>query len=454
MHRRAHGFGTLGRLFVAVVVDPDDPGAVVQLVFEQQEARAVARVQGHRQPLRSRGRPTSARRSEGFSPSATPDAIYAASAGGSIIRIDAATGKVDWRIDAGKRLSVGVGADPTLVVVGTDRGDVLAFTPDGKPLWTTAVTSEVLGPPRVAEGIVVVRSGDGRMFGLSGADGKTKWVYQQATPPLTVRNFAGGVVSRGGLFIGTAGGKLLAVDLATGNIGWEGNVATPKGATELERIADVTSLPVVEERQACAVAYQGRIACFDILRGNLNWSRDLSSLAGIVTDARYLYVTDDRGAVHALDKATGASAWKQDKLAARRPGGPQLVGDYVGVVDVEGYLHVLDRNDGSLVGRVATDGTAADGTAGRSGRQCRLAERRRDGLLRHRALRSRIPNGTGAATGASPPQLRRHRARELPTDCRRCCPPLSSSVARTSASRRCSIDLPAPARRWSPISRG
>jgi outer membrane protein assembly factor BamB len=294
---------------------------------------------------------------EGFSPSATPDAVYAASAGGSIIRLDAATGKVNWRIDAGKRLSVGVGADPTLVAVGTDRGDVLAFTPDGKPLWTTAVTSEVLGPPRVAEGIVVVRSGDGRMFGLSGADGKTKWVYQQATPPLTVRNFAGGVVSRGGIFIGTAGGKLLAVDLATGNVGWEGNVATPKGATELERIADVTSLPVVEERQACAVAYQGRIACFDILRGNLNWSRDLSSLAGIVTDARYLYVTDDRGAVHALDKSTGVSAWKQDRLAARRPGGPQLVGDYVGVVDVEGYLHVLDRNDGSLVGRVATDGT-------------------------------------------------------------------------------------------------
>ena len=187
-------------------------------------------------------------------------------------------------------------------------------------------------------------------------------------------------ITRGGLFVGTAGGKLLALDLATGNVGWEGNVATPKGATELERIADVTSLPLVDEQQACAVAYQGRVACFDILRGTLNWSRDVSSLDGLAADARYLYVTDDKGAVHALDKTTGASAWKQDKLAQRRPGGPQLVGDYVAVVDVEGYVHLLDRNDGSLVGPRRDRRHAGDRAAGDVRRQRRLAEHRRDAL--------------------------------------------------------------------------
>src|SRR5207247_5670062 len=85
------------------------------------------------------------------------------------------------------------------------------------------------------------------------------------------------------------------------------------------------------------------------------WSRDFSSLTGITTDNRFLYLTSDDGAIHALDKATGASAWKQDKLASRYPSGPAIVGDYVGVVDAEGYLHLLDRNDGSLVGRIATD---------------------------------------------------------------------------------------------------
>jgi outer membrane protein assembly factor BamB len=161
------------------------------------------------------------------------------------------------------------------------------------------------------------------------------------------------------VFTGTAGGHLLALDVNTGSVGWDATVASPKGATELERIADVTSLPLVDTQQVCAVAYQGRVACFDILRGNLLWSRDLSSLNGLTGDDRYLYITDDKGAVHALDKSSGASIWKQDALAERRIGGPQLVGDFVGVVDVEGYLHLLSRSDGAYVGRLATDGRPA-----------------------------------------------------------------------------------------------
>jgi outer membrane protein assembly factor BamB len=161
------------------------------------------------------------------------------------------------------------------------------------------------------------------------------------------------------LFTGTAGGKLLALDVATGALAWEGNVTTPKGATELERIADVTSLPVIDERQVCAAAYLGRVACFEVVRGTLTWSRDFGSLGGLALDNRYLFLTDDKGAVQALDKTTGASVWKQDKLNQRFPSGPVVVGDYLGVVDIEGYFHLLDRNDGNLVGRLPTDGKAA-----------------------------------------------------------------------------------------------
>jgi outer membrane protein assembly factor BamB len=307
------------------------------------------------------------RATTGIIPAVTSDAIYGAAANGTIVRIDPASGSVVWRANAGKPLAAGVGADATLVVVGTVKGDVLAFDTSGKAKWQATISSEVVGPPKTAEGTVAVWSGDGRIYGLAADDGKTKWVYQRTNPPLTVRNYAGGVISRGGLLSGTAGGKLLAMDLGTGNIGWEGNVATPKGATELERIADVTSLPLVEERQVCAVAYQGRIACFEILRGQLNWTRDVSSLTGLAADNRYIYVCDDQGAVHALDKATGASVWRQDKLKDRKVGYPQLAGDYLAVFDREGYVYLLERGDGNVVGLAPTDGSAPTGQPAISG---------------------------------------------------------------------------------------
>lgn len=315
------------------------------------EAKATARV-NWQVALGGQGGP-------GFAPAVRPEAIYAASSDGALVSVEPANGTQRWRTTAAKALSAGVGADAGTVVAGTDKGEVLAFDAGGKPLWRTKVSSEVSGPPKLSDGTVVVWSLDGKIFGLSETDGARKWVYQRATPPLTVRRYAGGIISRGGLFTGTPGGRLLGIDPGTGTLAWEASVATPKGATELERIADITSLPVFSEQQVCAAAYQGRVACFDAQRGTLLWSRDFGSLGGLAIDNRYLYITDDKGAVQALDKTTGASVWKQDKLAQRFPSGPVVVGDYLGVVDAEGYLHLLDRNDGSLVGRVATDGKPA-----------------------------------------------------------------------------------------------
>jgi outer membrane protein assembly factor BamB len=149
----------------------------------------------------------------------------------------------------------------------------------------------------------------------------------------------------------------VALNLANGGVGWESVVALPKGTTELERVADVIGLPIVDGRQVCAVAFQGRVACFDAQAGTTNWARDLSSYSGMAADNRNLYITDDRNAVVALDKTSGASLWKQDKLSGRSVSAPAALGRYVVVGDFQGYLHFLSREDGSFAARIATDGS-------------------------------------------------------------------------------------------------
>jgi outer membrane protein assembly factor BamB len=134
-------------------------------------------------------------------------------------------------------------------------------------------------------------------------------------------------------------------------------VSTPRGATDLERITDVAGLPVVDGTNVCAAAFQGKVACFEIASRNQLWSRDLSTALALAADARYIYAVDDSGAVHALDKGSGASIWKQDGLQYRKLTAPVLVAGLVIVGDGFGYLHALSTNDGAIVGRLATDGS-------------------------------------------------------------------------------------------------
>lgn len=297
-----------------------------------------------------------------FTPAVQDGSVYAAAHDGSIARFDAQSGKQLWRTVAGKKLSAGVGVGSGLVLVATRKGEVLAYDLDGKAVWESRVSSEVLSAPQAAENLVVVRAADGQIFGLDARDGKRKWVYQRALPSLAIRSHAGVVVMRGGVFAGYAGGKLVALSLTNGVLGWEASVAQPRGATELERIADVTSQPVVDGNSICAVAYQGRVACFEITSGNLIWAREMSSVSGLSMDASSLYVSDIRGAVHALDKSSGASMWKQDKLLNRRLSAPVAKGKHVAVADLEGYVHFLSREDGSFAARVPTDGSAIAAT--------------------------------------------------------------------------------------------
>lgn len=291
-------------------------------------------------------------------PALLADAIYAANARGKILRLNRSNGKQLWRVDTGITITGGVGAGEGLILVGGEKGEVVAYGDDGKLRWQSKVSSEVLGAPQIADGIVVVRSGDGHIAGLNAADGKRLWLYEHIMPALMVRSDAGVTIRHGTIFAGFAGGKLVAVSLSSGNVRWEATLSEPRGNTELERISDITSAPQVDDEVACAVSFQGRIGCFGAAQGNLLWSRDLSSDKGLEIRDNVLYVADVQGNVLALDKSSGSSLWKNEQLATRHTAAPHTLGDYLVAGDHLGNLYAMKRGDGSLAARLETDGSA------------------------------------------------------------------------------------------------
>ena len=293
-----------------------------------------------------------------FFPRIEAGRVFAAAADGTVTVLDAESGRQMARFDAGRKLSSGAGGQGETIIVGTIKGEVAAYDLAGKSLWVANVGGEVLAPVVVAGATAVVRTADGRIFALGLADGKRRWVYQRPTPALLLRAETAVLATPTNVVAGYPGGKLIALDLDDGKLTWEVTVSLPRGSTELERVADVSGLPVIDGGRICAGAFQGKVACFDIAGGNTLWTRDLSTASGLALDDKSAYVTDDQDNVHALDRDTGASRWKQDKLLRRRVTAPVVVDGKVVVGDSLGWLHVLSKDDGAFLGRISVDGGA------------------------------------------------------------------------------------------------
>ncbi|WP_434106555.1 outer membrane protein assembly factor BamB [Paraburkholderia caffeinilytica] len=293
-----------------------------------------------------------------FSPVAVGNAVYAAGANGSVAKIDAQTGKDIWRIKLHDDLSAGVGSDGTLTAVGGLKGDVYVLGADGKQLWTAKAPGEIISPPLVGNGLVVVRTVDGQIVAFNAQTGEQKWNYRNRAVPLNLR------VSSGMTFAGDAavlagfpGGAFAAINVQTGDNYWQTPVSYPKGVTEVERINDVTGPPTLVGSETCAVTFQGQIGCFDANSGRALWEKAFSSTSGLAQDDRAVVAADDWSVVSAFDVSSGAPLWKNDKLKNRELGVPYILGHAAVLGDYQGYVHFLSRDDGTLVARVKTDGT-------------------------------------------------------------------------------------------------
>jgi len=290
-----------------------------------------------------------------FSPVQAGGSVFAASANGTVTRLDAATGRAEWRIDAGSKLTAGVGADADNVVVAGQKGVLLAFDGAGRQRWKGQASSEVLSAPVVGGGLVLIRSVDNRISAFDLASGTRKWSVQRSVPVLTLRNAPGMTIDQQIAYVAMPGGRLLALTLNTGAVLWEAAVGDPKGATELERISDTSGAPVVVGRDVCAVAFQGRVACFDVANGAPRWSKPLSSDVGIAADERFVFAADEHGVMSALTRDSGASVWRNTQLGYRRLSAPASFGRAVAIGDAQGYIHFLSREDGAFLSRTQPD---------------------------------------------------------------------------------------------------
>lgn len=293
-----------------------------------------------------------------FSPLVVGDYVYAAGSNGSVAKIDGKTGRKVWSTKLHDDLTSGVGSDGTYTAVGAEKGGVEVLDGDGKLLWKTTVPGEIVSPPLVGNGYVIVRTIDGQISAFNASTGELRWQYRNRAVPLNLRVSAGmAFAAQAAVLAGFPGGSLSAINLKTGDDYWQAPVSFPKGVTEVERINDVTGAPTLVGAEACAVTFQGRISCFDANSGQPVWEQTFSGVAGLAADRTAVVAPDDWSVLHAFDATTGKPLWKNDQLKNRDLSTPYLLGPDVVVGDYKGYVHFLSRDDGKFLARAKTDGS-------------------------------------------------------------------------------------------------
>ncbi len=289
-----------------------------------------------------------------LTPAYAYEKVFVADRKGTVQGIDADTGKVLWETNLGELkpalISGGVTASYGKLYLGTETGKLIALEEEtGERVWEANVRGEILSKPLADEGLIVINSSKGELSAYDAETGEMRWRNASEVPSLTLRGDSSPISFSGGVFWGMANGRLGAAFLKNGNIIWQQPLATPKGATEIDRLVDIDATPIVSNSLLYAVGYNGQLVAIDLRSGRPAWKRPYSASSDFFVSGDRVFIITDKDHIVAVDARSGTELWKNSELEYRQLTAPVVISERLLVGDAQGYLHWLNPENGEFV---------------------------------------------------------------------------------------------------------
>jgi len=294
-------------------------------------------------------------------PALANNTIFTVSPQGTLTAINKETGKIIWQADTKQSITSGVTTNNSLIFIGTKQGYLLALNQNnGELVWKKNIASEILAPAAANNEVALVKSIDGNLTALSTKDGHQLWHFQEKSPDLILRGGSSPQIKNDSVFAGFENGTLVRLDLKSGKQIWQENIAEPKGIFSVQRMIDIDANPAVTDTRVFVVTWQGQLAALNISNGNIIWSTNASSIAGLAHDKDRIYLADQQGNIRAYNANDGKLIWQQNQLIARNLSSPAIIKNNLLVGDAEGWLHWINKETGQFVARSKASDSAIE----------------------------------------------------------------------------------------------
>jgi outer membrane protein assembly factor BamB len=279
------------------------------------------------------------------------------------------TGAALWTAKASKgdenqraRFGGGVSYDDGRVYATDGVGDVVALdAADGKEVWRAKPGGPLRGAPTIANGQVYVLSQDNQIYALDQTNGTVVWTQSASLETQGVFGVAAPAASSGTVVAGFSSGELNAYRYENGRTLWQDALSRTSITTSVSSLADIDANPVIEDGRVYSIGQGGRMVALEIATGQRLWEQNFAGISTPWIAGEWLFVVTDDSRIVCLSRANGKVRWigqlrayknEKKRSDAYNWFGPVLAGDHLWLTNSRGELVSVNSGDGSVAATI------------------------------------------------------------------------------------------------------
>jgi len=301
--------------------------------------------------------------------------LFALDARDVVIALDAKSGHELWRNDLKPEAELshayggGVAVAGDRVYATTGYGQALALEAEtGKEVWRQQLSAPLRGAPTVAGGRVFAITVENQLEVLWAEDGHRLWTHNGLPETAGLLGAASPAVEGDVVVVPYTSGEIFGLRTENGRQLWADNLATAKPLGTLSTLADIRGRPVIDRGRVFAVSHAGRMVAIDLRTGDRVWEQDIGGTHGPWVAGNYIYVLSNDVDLLCLMREDGRVRWSRElpryedmkrKESPLRWAGPVLAGDRLIVIASDGVAVSISPYTGKPLGRVGFSGGIA-----------------------------------------------------------------------------------------------